>query len=273
MIDVSIIIVNYNRLDLTIACIQSIVQKTVDLAYEIIVVDNASDTLDATEIKVKFPAIKFIRSKVNTGFAGGNNLGLAAADGDYILLLNNDTLLKNNAIKIVHSFLKTNERVGVAAAQLRYPDGSIQHSCQRFPSFWYTLLELLRLQKILGHRLGGRLLLGPFFDHQSFAYPDWVWGTFFMFPKHILSRFPAGRLHETFFMYWEDVQWCKEIRKLGYKVAYIPEAEVVHLMNASGGPKNKLIEENEALFMRQYYAPFHRTAIGLISKLLNRTID
>ncbi len=273
MTDVSIIIVNYNRLDLTIECIRSIIQKTVDLSYEIVVVDNASDTGDANEIKAIFPEVKLVCSSINAGFAGGNNLGVASAVGKYILLLNNDALLKNNAIKIVHSFLTKNNRVGVAAAQLKYPNGSIQHSCQRFPSFWYTLLELLRVQKILGHRLGGKLLFGPFFDHQSIAYPDWVWGTFFMFPREILRKFPNGRLHETFFMYWEDVQWSMEIRKLGYKVAYIPEAEVIHLMNASGGAKNELIEKNEVLFMRRYYSPFHRKAIRFISKLLNKTID
>jgi len=268
MIDVSIIILNYNRIDLTLECVQSIVQRTEEVSYEIIVVDNASTLGDVSEINLKWPDVKIIRNPVNTGFAAGNNIGINKATGRYILLLNNDTVLVNNAIQIVHSFLKDNTNVGVATSQLIYPDGKLQHCCQRFPSLRYKLLELVRIQKILGSNAGGRILMGSFFDHKSIAYPDWIWGTFFMFPKMILDKFPNRRLNETFFMYWEDVQWCMEIRKLGYDVAYNPNAKVVHFMNASGGSKDELIRKNEIVFMKLYYGSLHRLVLKWVSKIL-----
>ena len=125
--DVSIIIINYNTCQLSKAAIHSVIEKTKDCSYEIIVVDNHS-TEDASSLKEKFPSIHYIQSDKNLGFAGGNNLGIQEANGEYILLLNSDTLLKNDAVSIVFNYLKARPNMAVASARLEYPNGRLQHA-------------------------------------------------------------------------------------------------------------------------------------------------
>src|SRR5258705_744475 len=125
MIDLSVIIINYNTFDLTCNCIFSVTEHTKNIRYEIILVDNASTECDAGLFVKKFPQVKLIKNPVNSGFAKGNNLGIDRAGGNYILLLNSDTVFKNNAAEIVFDFLKHNESYGIGTAQLQYPDGTI----------------------------------------------------------------------------------------------------------------------------------------------------
>jgi GT2 family glycosyltransferase len=266
--DVSIIIVNYNTFELTCQCIQSVITKTEGLSYEIIVVDNASHEISPQKFLERFPNIQLIVSSVNVGFAKGNNLGIAKATGNYILLLNSDTILKNNAVAIGVEVLEKDRAIGAMAARLEYPDGKLQHNCQRFPSVKYKLFELLRMQKFLPADLGGKILLGFFFDHNQPAAPDWVWGTFFMFRRDLLQKLPEAKLNDHFFMYVEDVQWCMDFRRLGYSIAFDPRAQVIHLMGKSGGAKSALMEENMNKFMKVYYAPFERKIIKLLDRML-----
>lgn len=266
----SIVIVNYNRAHMTLACVQSIFTHTEGFDFEVIVVDNGSTDGNIGVITEAFSDVRVIKNTENLGFSKGNNSGVQLARGRYVLLLNNDTLLIDNAIAKVFLFLNQNPTVGVASCKLLYPDDRLQHNCQRFPSVKYRLLELLRAQKIFGRKRGGQLLMGAFFSHDEVAYPDWVWGTFFMFPKSILNFLPDRCLPETFFMYWEDVQWCWEIRRMGYDVAFTPDAKVVHLMEGSKGPKNRMMVENEKLFMEMYYRPWQRSLIIFLNKCLRR---
>lgn len=268
-IDVSIVIVNYNTFELTCNCIQSVLDKTKDLRYEVILVDNASHECDPEDFKTRFPSIVLIKSSENGGFAKGNNLGIEVSKGKYVLLLNSDTELINNSVKITFNYLEKHLNVGVVSAQLQYPDGVIQAVCQRFPSIKYQLIELLRLHKLVSKTKAGDMLLGAFFDHNQQAQVDWVWGAYFMFPKQILQQLPQKKLADNFFMYLEDMQWCFEISKLGYEVHYEPAAKVTHFMGGSGGKRNKLMEENFKIFMKMYYKnALHRKLIIGLGKLL-----
>ena len=156
--------------------------------------------------------------------------------------------------------------MAVATARLEYANGEVQHNCQRFPSVRFLLFELLRLQKIFSSRK--KILLGYFFDHNSLAYPDWVWGTFFMFKKNLLNNLRNRRLSEDFFMYVEDMQWCMDFRLQGFEVAFLPDARVVHLMGASGGAKSDLMAKNMKVFMTKYYHPLHRFLINSLNIML-----
>src|SRR5690606_31668768 len=122
---------------------------------------------------------------------------------------------------------------GVVSARLVYPDGRHQSVAQRFPSVKYQLAELLRLQKLMPRKQAGRFLLGPFFDHKENVKADWVWGAYFFFRAAILKQLPGGKLDDSFFMYNEDIQWCLDIRRLGYEVHFCAETEVVHIMEGS----------------------------------------
>lgn len=264
---VSVVVINYNTFKLTSACIESIYTYTKGVSIEVILVDNHSSECDPDEFKNRFPQITLIKNPENSGFAKGNNVGIMSATGDYILLLNSDTELKNDAITIVHQFLERHHSVAVASARLQYPSGIIQHNCQRFPSVRAKLFELFRLQKFTG-KMGERVLFGPFFKYDAVAFPDWVWGTFFMFQKSLLNKLPNKKLAETFFMYGEDMEWCMEFKKLGLKIGFIPDAHVVHHLGKSGGKANAWMQQNHTIFLNQYYSKLHQLLLRGLDKLL-----
>ena len=268
MINVSIIIVNYNTYDLTSQCIESIYKFTKEICFEIILVDNNSKEVDAEVFKDNFNDIILIKNNYNAGFAAGNNLGIEKAKGELILLLNSDTYLIDNSIASAYFYMKKNPIVGVNSVKLIYPDGRTQSVAQRFPSVITLLVEILRLQKILPSKWISKMLLGAFFDHCSTVKADWVWGAFFMFRKDIIKKLPQERLDDKFFMYYEDMQWCWDIKKVGYEVHYYAEAEVVHLMGGSSGAKSQLMLKNEKIFMRHNYNYFHRAAINFLKKFI-----
>lgn len=268
-VDVSLIIVNFNTFELTGNCIRSVEAITKGVTYEIIMVDNASTDHPAEDFAKLFPNLIILKSSENIGFAKGNNLGIAQAKGKYILLLNSDTILLNDAISATKKFLDDNAQVAVAAARLEYPDGKVQHNCHRFPSIRWSLFELLRLQKIFPSIK--KFLFGSFFDHNSVAYPDWVWGTFFMFRKDLLLSLPSQKLADGFFMYVEDMQWCKDFALQGKRVAFVPEARIVHLMGKSGGAKSILMKNNLEIFLVKNYSWIHRKFLSIFQYLLRTT--
>ena len=270
--DVSIIIVNYNTYKLTCNCIDSILQHTEDITYEIILVDNNSVEEEPIRYEKLFPQIKVIRLKENIGFAKGNNKGIEASKGSYILLLNSDTELIENSVKIAYDYLMEQSDVGVVSARLIFPDGAHQSIAQRFPSIKYQFIELLRLQKFLPKNIVGKLLLGAFFNHKSNIQVDWVWGAFFMFRREILQKLVGNKLDDTFFMYMEDMQWCKDIKSLGYKIHFFAGTEVIHLMGGSSGAKSELMKTNYNIFLKRNYNGLHSAIIKYLNKFLSKLI-
>ena len=257
----SIIIINYNTFQLTCNCIQSIFEKLTGLEYEVVLVDNASVECDADLFKEKFPWIKLVKSTVNTGFAGGNNLGIDNATGEYILLLNSDTELINNAPKICYDYISSNPAVGIVTCQLIYPDGKIQYNCRKFRTIGWELAEVFPLFKFLPKQKQAELMLHHYFDHQSNMVCDWVWGTFMLFPARIIQQLPEKKLSTDFFMYCEDVLWCWEFKQLGYEIHFVPSAIVMHVHKGSS-VKEKLKRirltsiKNHAKFMKKFYPDF-----------------
>jgi GT2 family glycosyltransferase len=265
---VSVIIINYNTFELTIKCIETVLRETKGVEIEIIVVDNGSTETDPERFKEHFPGILLVKSKENIGFAKGNNLGILHSSGEHLLLLNSDIEFRNDVCTILTSYLKKNKEVGVVTGKLLYPNGRIQNNCQRFPNWKVSLFELLRLQKILKKK-GGDYLLGPFFLYDKRKEVDWVWGTCMMFRKKDLSLFPAKVLNEDFFMYGEDMQWCLEFKRIGKKVVFLPEAEVIHYLGGSNMVKRNLMQEqNLDQILTSYYSPFHKKLIKVLNKLL-----
>ena len=254
----SIIIINYNTFQLTCNCIQSLYDKITGIEYEIILIDNASTECDPNLFRPKFPGISLIISPTNTGFTGGNNIGISNATGEFILLLNSDTELINNAPKICYDFMQQHPEAGITTAQLVYPDGRIQYNCRRFRTITWELLEVFPFYLLLSKKKKEQLMLHHYFDHKTFTKCDWVWGTYMFFPKRIISQLKDNKLPADFFMYAEDVLWCWEIKKLGYEIDFLPEAKVMHLHKGSAD-KNKLrlVQKmgikNHAAFMKKFY--------------------
>ncbi len=268
--DISIIIINYNTFEMTCKCIESLYKYNDGFSYEIILVDNASVECDANLFLEKFPSIHLIISKENLGFAGGNNLGIQSATGAYILLLNSDTELIENSILLCLNYMKANKKIGVLSPKLIFPDGTHQAVAQRFPSVKYQFMELFRLQKLFSKNRAGKLLLGAFFDHNENAKVDWVWGAFFLFRKEILNLLPEQKLDDTYFMYFEDMQWCMDIQKLGFEIHYFAGTKIIHKMGGSSGKKNEMMLKNGQIFMQRNYTHFEQKLIKKINQWLTK---
>jgi len=263
--DLSIIIINYNTFSLTCQCVDSVIRFTEGLSYEIILVENGTGQFTEELVAQWGGIVRLILSEKNLGFAGGNNLGIQLASGTYVLLLNSDVYLKANSILLLWEFMKANNEVGAASPRLIYPDGRHQSIAQRLPSLKYALIEKLRLQKLMPRRMAGRCLLGAFFDHAQTTEVDWVWAAFMILPRKLIELLPQNKLDDTYFMYWEDVQWCLDIRNLGYKIYFFAETEAVHIHQGSNGKKSDYMRRNEELFMQRNYSRVTRFLLKILS--------
>lgn len=244
-IDVSIIIINYNTFDLTCNCIESIIEKTREVKYEIIVVDNASPDKNAGLFLERFQDIILVQSETNAGFAAGNNLGIRHASGQFLLLLNSDTLLINDAVSLSFGRLKREPEIAALSAQLLNEDGSVQHPAGNFMSISLELIKLFHLKIFLSKEKATRRFLGFDFDHQVEMESDWIWGTFFMIRRSVVDKMPGSILPETYFMYCEDMEWGYLIHKMGYKLLFFPDAKVIHYGGKSGGQAEQYIQQNQ----------------------------
>ncbi len=231
---VSIIIVNYNTFALTSDCIRSVIEHTRAVDYEIILVDNASTESDPGRFQEIFPLIILMKSKTNGGFAYGNNLGLEKASGEYILLLNSDTFLKEDSIGKSVAFMESRSDIGVLGCRMVFPDGTIQYSVRPFKSIGWELLDLFRfIPYLMPYKKRARLMQGKYFRHDTDLECDWVGGAFFLVPKKVIEELPGKKLDDRFFMYGEDQLWCEQIRALGYKTFFFSGTTIVHINSGS----------------------------------------
>ncbi|EKE11285.1 MAG: hypothetical protein ACD_15C00111G0014 [uncultured bacterium] len=194
--------------------------------YEIIVSDVSTE--EDTELMMQefFPEVVFLPSKENIGFSGAVNKGLEAAKGEYILILNGDIVVKKEAISILLDYIKKNPEVGIVAPQLLNFNETYQPSTFRF----YTPLTILYRRTFLGKLPFAKNHLDNFlmknFDHQSIMEVDWIMGSSFMIKKEIADK--VGLMDTKFRMYFEDTDWCRRFWEAGYKVVYLPMAQMYH---------------------------------------------
>lgn len=271
---VSVIIINYNTFRMTSDCIRSIYQHTKGTPFEIILVDNASTERDPKEFLQEFPKLTLLESKTNSGFAGGNNLGIEKAIGEYILLLNSDTLLTEDSISKTVDCLRAHPAVGVVGCRQIFPDGQVQFSARRFRTISWELLDLFRFVIYsMSYQRRSRLMLGQFFKHDESLEADWVNGAYFMLPASVIQQLPGGKLDERFFMYGEDVLWCEQIKNLGYKIYFQADTTIIHISSGSTDLAKqlrlrKVMVKHELAIMAQrkgkgiYYACFSLLYVG-----------
>lgn len=227
VVDLSVIIVNWNVRDLLRRCLASMPEPgTRNLELETIVVDNASSDGSLEMLRAEFPQVHVIANERNLGFTRGNNQGLAASRGRYVLFLNPDTEVVGDALATMVGYMDTHPAVGALGPQLRYPDGSVQSSRRRFPTlttalFESTLLELWWPGNLWARRY--RLADRPDDVAQEV---DWVVGACLLARREVLEQ--VGGFDEGFFMYSEEMDLCRRIRDVGWRIAYVPEAQVIH---------------------------------------------
>jgi GT2 family glycosyltransferase len=253
MPDLSIIIVNYNTYRLTCDCVASLLSHPPAVSFEIILIDNGSTEKPDVPFEIKFPSLYVYKNAANTGFAKAVNKGLEISRSEMILLLNSDTIVNDQSIDTCYQFLRSHDMYAAAGGKLMYPNGVIQHNCQKFPSITHELIHLFRLHKWLLKNRAQELLLGSFFDYNHRIDPDWMWGTFLMFKISSLSK--AKKLDDRYFMYGEDMVWCFQWQKRGYEVAFLPNVSVVHDSEpANNSRRQKVKLAHEMHFIRSHHS-------------------
>jgi GT2 family glycosyltransferase len=208
------------------ACLASIADELRSGWAELVAVDNASPDASAALVGAACGQALVVRSPRNLGFAGGCNLAWPHARGRYWLLLNPDVVVPPGGLSEMVRWLDANPEVGVASPRLRGYDGCVEASPRRFPRLSYSVLELLRVHRLLGRRLGGRLLLGPHAPEDRDLLADWVPGTAMFVRRHAVED--VGLLNEAFFLYGEDVEYCWRMRRRGWRVVSPRAPTFVH---------------------------------------------
>ena len=255
-IDLSIIIVSWNVANLLKTCLNSIYKYTRGISFEIFVIDNASADNTVEMVKKKFPCIHLIANDVNRGFARANNQGIKKAKGDYILLLNPDTELKEDSLIKMTKFMKQTPGAGITGCHLLNPDTSHQDSVRRFPKFLDQALILLKLHHLFPQFPAFRRYLCQKFDYKRQQEVDQVMGAFFMIRKQVIDQ--IGLLDENFFIWFEEVDYCLRAKKTGWQVIYTPVTEVTHHFGQSF--KQMMTVEKQKIWnksLRYYFLKHH----------------
>lgn len=262
MTDVSIIIVNYNTLKMTSECIDSVIEKTEGISYEIILVDNASSD-GSKDFFSNDKRVRYIYNDENLGFGRANNKGIEIAQGRNILFLNSDTLLRNNAVKILSDYLDNNEKVGACGGNLYNREEQPEFSFGRyFPSVYEEL------NSIFNDKLD-RLRFGENKNFNHTARPlevAFISGADLMVKKTVLNV--TGWFSANFFLYYEETELCFRINKNNFKITSVPEAQITHFWGESTCHASEQniyqTEKSRRIFYQLSYPKFYTSIVGAI---------
>lgn len=261
MIDLSVVIVNWNVSDLLRRCLHSILD-TQCLTLDVIVVDNASADDSVEMVRTEFPGVHLIANADNRGFPAANNQGIAAARGRYILLLNPDTEVAGDALATMVAFADAHPDVGIVGPQLSYPDGSIQSSRRRFPTLATAFFESTWLKPYAPRRLLERY---EFLDRPDDVVQDvdWLYGAALMTRREAIEQ--VGPMDESFFMYSEELDWCRRFREAGWRVVYLPTAQIVH---HEGKSSEQVVAARHIHFQTSKVRYFHKYHGRIVAEAL-----
>lgn len=276
MTDLSIVIISFNTKELTIKCIESIFEHTKGITYEIIIIDNASDDGSLEAIKKLGRRIKIIENAKNLGITGGNNQGIKASKGKYVLLINSDTYLSSNVLGEMVFWMDKNPRIGISSCMLKNEDGSVQGAGGYFPTLlrvfsWMTIQDLPFVDKIIKpfhpqHSKSGFSRGDDFFLKEHDV--DWVGGTVFLARREVLVK--IGAFDDEYFMYTEEVDLCYRAKKTGIRIVYNPRWSIVHLGGRSSKSREfPLLSEYRGvkLFYRKHYPRWQYPILRVFLKI------
>jgi len=272
---ISVVIVSYNARDTLRDCLTSLFTHPPDLEMEVFVVDNHSADGSAHMVKQKFPQVRLIANTENCGFAAANNQAFRLAKGSYVVLLNPDAFVKPGAIEAAVDFMERMPRCGVSGGRLVDPSGRLAPSARRFPNWRAKLFSLTGMSsRYPTSRVFNRHDFGSF-AHDRPHEVDWVPGTFVVLRPKMLTE--IGVFDERFFIYYEETDLCLRARQNGWKVYFVPDAEVIHIGGAcSQTRKDELFDPSGAQVlsfrMRSEWL-YHRKNGGLLSVLANAGVE
>ncbi len=231
MVDVSIIIINYNSFDLLSDCLATLFEHTKGISFEVIVVDNGSTLPGLEEVKSRFPSVKYITNETGMGFASANNIGIKNASGRYILMLNNDILFIEDALSKIVGYSNLLGNNAVIGCKLLNRDLSYQVSVVDFDGLINLIGETFFLYKLFPrNRFLSKYHLNNPYQTEPMEV-EAVKGAFLFAPKKIFDT--LNNLDERFFFYYEETDFCCRWKKTGGKIIYYPGAKIIHLGGAS----------------------------------------
>lgn len=266
-IQVSIITVNYMVEKELTDCISSIVKSKPKVSYEIIVVDNGETNNLKRILKEEFPQVKYIKTLENIGFGSGNNLGAKFATGDFLFFLNPDTIIEENSIDILFNFVKDNTNAGMVAPLLLDPKGRIYpyQGSDEF-SLKSALVVFSFINKILPNNNISNKFFHKNWNKKDIGEFDVVPGTAFIIKKSIFEK--AGMFDDKLFLYFEEYDLARRIKKLGFKNYIVPQSKITHIWEASTRRRkdiNKIFSKSRYYFFKKNYGNFFSLVINIVS--------
>jgi hypothetical protein len=257
-VDVSVVVVNYNTAHLLPRMFAAIEAARGSLRLQVIVVDNASRDDSVGYLRSAQPEAELITNATNVGFGRANNQALTLARGRYVLLLNTDAFVSPDTLEKTVAYMDAHSDCGVLGVKLVGEDGALQPSCRYFPTPWNAFLASTGLARLFPH---ASLVDDMGWDHAAVRECDWVPGCYYLIHREVIER--VGLFDPRYFLYYEEVDHCRAVRKAGWMVIYYPFTQVVHLGGESAqseGPLNRagrqisaLQIESELLYFRKHH--------------------
>jgi len=254
-VTVSVIIVSWNARDYLRKCLASLSSNVCQFPMEIIVVDNASSDGSPDYVESEYPNVRLIRNAENMGFAKANNIGVSISSGDYLCFVNSDVEVLPDCITRLVNYCEEQPEAGMVGPLIIGGDGQLQRSCRGFPSVWNMFCRALALDRIFRNcKLFTGYSLG-YWPQNSLRSVDILTGCFWLVRRQAMEQ--VGLLDESFFIYGEDMDWCKRFWIKGWQVVFVPSAKAIHYGGASSSnaPVRFYIERQKADL--QYWKKHH----------------
>ncbi len=252
---ISVVIVSWNAKSFLLQCLESLTRQTVSGGLEVIVVDNASSDGSPEAVSRQHPGVTLICNSGNDGFAKGNNIGIRASRGEYLFLINSDVVVSDGCFEKLVQHMDQHPDIGMLTPKILGADGKVQRNCMGFPSLWNTLCRAVALDTVFPQsRLFGSFFM-TFWNFDDTRPVDVINGCFWVLRRSAMEQ--VGLLDERFFMYGEDVDWCRRFTQKGWKVMFFAEADALHYGGASSAnaPIKFDVEMQRANY--QYWTKHH----------------
>src|SRR5262245_50158990 len=256
--DVTVVVISYNTAHLLDQMFAALEAARGALRLQVLVVDNASRDNSIDVLRTRYPDAGVMENRINVGFGRANNQAVPRAHGRYLLLLNTDVLVASDTLQKTVNFMDAHPRCGVLGVKLVGPNGALQPSCRYFPTPWNVFIASTGLERFFPCV---RLVDDMSWDHASLRECDWVPGCYYLVRHEVIER--VGLFDPRYFLYYEEIDHCRAVRRAGWSVVYYPFTEVVHLGGESAkieGPLSRfgrqipaLRIESELLYFRKHY--------------------
>jgi hypothetical protein len=256
--DLSVVTVNYRSLDHLLVCLASIAAAAPGLEVETVVVDNEQGGGVRAALAARFPQARLIENAENVGYARAVNQGIRGSGGEFVLVTNPDCELEPGALRMLVDYLRAHPRAAVAGPKILNPDGSLEYSARSFPThltFLFNRYSLLT--RLFPNNPFSRRYLLTDWDHASVRGVDWLSGACLVVRRAAIER--VGPMDEAFFMFNEDVDWCRRMKLAGFEVVYVPGAVIVHHVGASKRKVAAKVIYGRHLGMIHYFHKHHPT--------------